>query len=59
MAKSPKFPASGGTKPVLPTSKPEKARGFELRQSRLPQGLKPGKRLGGKPKLFPGRTGGR
>lgn len=59
MTKTPKTPASGGTKPVLPTPKPAKAPGFDPGQSRLPDGLKPGKRMGGKPKLFPGRTGGR
>jgi hypothetical protein len=59
MAKSPKSPASGGMKPVLPPSRPTQAPGFDPGQSRLPQGLKPGKRMGGKPKLFPGRTGGR
>lgn len=50
-------PAKRGSKPLLPgPGKP----GFQPNQSRLPKGLKSGKGiLGGKPKLFPGRTGSR
>lgn len=52
-----KKPAKRGTKPLLPgAGKP----GFAPRQSRLPKGLRNGKGIkGGKPKLFPGRTGSR
>ena len=52
-----KKPALGGTKPLLPGSKKI---GFQPGQSRLPKGLQNAKGLkGGKPKLFPGKTGSR
>ncbi len=52
-----KKPALCGTKLLLPVAK---KRGFQPNQSRLPKGLKPGKGMkGGKPKLFPGKTGNR
>ena len=52
-----KKPARRGTKSLLPGAK---GPGFQPMQSRLPKGLKTGKgAVGGKPKLFPGRTGSR
>lgn len=52
-----KKPAKRGIKSLLPGAK---APGFQPMQSRLPKGLKSGKGVtGGKPKLFPGRTGSR
>lgn len=52
-----KKPASGGTRTFVPDVKKP---GFTPNQSRLPKGLTTGKGIkGGKPKLFPGRTGSR
>ena len=52
-----KKPASGGPGLLLPGPKTP---GFKPNQSRLPKGLTPGKGpKGGKPNLFPGRTGSR
>ena len=50
-------PAFRGAKILLPDLKKP---GVTFNQSRLPKGLKQGKGpKGGKPKLFPGRTGSR
>lgn len=50
-----KRPARSGSKTVMP-AKPR----FDPAQGRLPAGIKPAKGgKGGKPMLFPGRTGGR
>ncbi len=59
MPKSKKPTRKRGNKSSLSKSNAAKRPGFDPGQSRLPSGLKPRRRVGGKPKLFPGRTGGR
>jgi hypothetical protein len=59
MPKSKKRPAKSGTKSLLSNVIQPKKQSFDPNQSRLPKGLKNQASKGGKPKLFPGRTGGR
>lgn len=59
MPKSKKRPAKHGAKSLLSIAiKPAKP-GFDPKQSQMPSGLKTKGGKGGKPMLFPGRTGGR
>ena len=59
MPTSKKKPAKRGTKSLLPKALQSAKPGFDPKQSRMPNGLKHKVSGGGKPKLFPGRTGGR
>lgn len=59
MPRSKKRPAKRGTESLLPNALQRAKSGFDPKQSRLPNGLNHKVKGGGKPKLFPGRTGGR